>query len=176
MSASYNKQETYLPDRIEIVRNPSRFWNFVLWSILFLAVTVFFIVMAEGWYMLYPIVVTGSVLVIMAVRAVKEYKRLKMAIVISPRGVSYDFGTLIPADEIDHCLLHQKNLFIGEVRHSSTHDTSFFRIEVYRKDGKKKFIDLNCYKIHPREAEAFPEKANAIPGLPKFETSVIENF
>lgn len=175
MSASYNKQGIYLSDRIEIVRDPSRFRNFVLWSVLFLAVTVFFMVMADGWYMLYPIAVTGALLGIMAVRAVKEYKRLKMKVVISPKGISYDSGTLIPADEIDHCLLHHKNLVIREVRHSST-DTSFFRIEVYRKDGKKKFIDLNGYKINPKEAETFPEKASAIPGLPRFETSIIELF
>lgn len=176
MSASYNKQGIYLSDRMEIVRDPSRFRNFVLWSVLFLAVTVFFMVMADGWYMLYPIAVTGALLGIMAVRAVKEYKRLKMKVVISPKGISYDSGTFIPADEIDHCLLHHKNLVIREVRHSSTDDTSFFRIEVYRKDGKKKFIDLNGYKINPKEAETFPEKANAIPGLPRFETSIIELF
>lgn len=176
MSALYDKQETYLSDRIEIVRDPSRFRNFVLWGVIFLAVTVFLMVMADGWYMLYPIAVTGALVGIMAVRAVKEYKRLKMKVVISPKGVSYDFGTLIPAEEIDNCLLHHKNLVIRDVRHSSTHDTSFFRIEIYKKDGKKKYIDLNGYKIHPREAEAFPEKANAIPGLPRFETSIIEKF
>ena len=163
------------PDRIILRYSHSAFIYPAVMAQLLYAVTVLFAVTADGLYILYPIAVTLTLGVIMTVKAVKEWQRLKETVVISPEGILLPDKTLIAKADIDRCYLHFCYFTIREIRWHTV-DKSFYRLMILKTDGEEKKADLRKYRISRKDAVSFPDRVNAMAGMPKFTESVIEDF
>ena len=105
----------------------------------------------------------------------KERKRYRRTIVISPEGIKTEDGELVKAETIDHCYLHFCEMSISGGKYDSI-DKSFYRLIVVFKDGRKKRIDLEDYGVSFKRAESFHKEVNAIEGMPLFKEPIIEKL
>lgn len=148
-------------------------------AILFVAaltVAVLFLVVPQdptGY--LFGTLVAGAFSVLMLVLFLKERKRCRKTVVISPEGIQTEDGALLEAAAIDHCYLHICDLFIPAEKGGSI-DKSFCHLIVVFKDGREKCIDLKDYGISFKKAESLHTVVNTIPGMPLFKEPVIEHF
>ena len=105
----------------------------------------------------------------------REKRRFRKTIVISPDGIKTEEGELVKAETIDHCYLHFCDMSISGSKYDSI-DKSFYRLIVVFKDGRQKRIDLEDYGVSFKRAESFHEEVNAIEGMPLFKDPVIEKL
>lgn len=105
----------------------------------------------------------------------REKRRFRKTIVISPDGIKTEEGELVKAETIDHCYLHFCDMSISGSKYDSI-DKSFYRLIVVFKDGRQKRIDLEDYGVSFKRAESFHEEVNAIEGMPLFKEPIIEKL
>ena len=105
----------------------------------------------------------------------KERKRSRRTIVISPEGIKTEDGEMVKAETIDHCYLHFCDMSIRGGKYESI-DKSFYRLIVAFKDGRQKRIDLEDYGVSFKRAESFHKEVNAIEGMPLFKEPIIEKL
>ena len=105
----------------------------------------------------------------------KERKRYRKTVVISPEGIKTEDGELVKAETIDHCYLHFCEMSISGSKYDSI-DKSFYRLMVVFKDGRQKRIDLEDYGVSFKRAESFHKEVNAIEGMPQFIDPIIEHL
>ena len=104
----------------------------------------------------------------------REKRRFRKTIVISPDGIKTEEGELVKADTIEHCYLHFCDMSISGSKYDSI-DKSFYRLIVVFKDGRQKRIDLEDYGVSLKRAESFHKEVNAIEGMPLFKEPIIEH-
>ncbi len=105
---------------------------------------------------------------------VRELKKSKYEIVLSPEGILYDDGKMIPMEDIDHCFMRYSESR-EEIRGQGSTVVGRWRMVVVRKDCTNVFIDMSPYKFKKAEGETFHEKVNELPGLPKFTAPVLDD-
>lgn len=108
---------------------------------------------------------------------VRELKKSKYEIVLSPEGIRYDDGKMIPMEDIDHCFMRysESRDESESLRGQGSTVEGRWRMVVVRKDWTKVFIDMSPYKFKKAEGETFHEKVSEWPGLPKFTAPVLDN-
>ena len=121
---------------------------------------------------LYAALVYSAVVVIYFVKMAGELKKRNYVLSISPEGVKYEDGKMIPSKDINHCYIcHRRvsgpssgvtGILMGVV---PVHD---FRLVVEKTDGKKEFIDLNPYGLGKKDAQSLHLRVNAVEGMPRF--------
>ncbi len=109
---------------------------------------------------------------------VRELKKSKYEIVLSPEGIRYDDGKMIPMEDIDHCFMRysESREEIASLRGQESTVEGRWRMVVVRKDRTKVFIDMSPYKFKKVGGKTFHEKVNELPGLPKFTAPVLDDI
>ena len=154
-------------------------WLLIIAIVLLCPAVILLVLSFKSIGYLYAALVYAAVVAIYFVKMAGELKKRNYALVISPDGVKYEDGKMIPSKDIDYCYIH-----IRRETGSSSGLTGIlmgggpsndYRLVVVKSDGKKEFIDLTPYGLGEKDALSLHAKLNATDGMPWFSAPVVEN-